>query len=532
MSAYLPTEPQPQPDRVSWGRAALLLGLAGANLTVIQFVAMREFASLLGSNELVVLLVACGYFLGLSAGYLVSDRLSARMLLALGGTTLALHLSLPFSARWAVGWLVQQGAGPWAPPFVFALAFLGLTPFYAVFLPRLIPALTGSDPAVSLARGYALELAGAGAGLLLVLVISPARMSWLLTLHLAGLVALLVVALRAHYRWWALLALPVAYLISWDRLDRAGLTAYYRGVRGYEAPRIVASEFSPYQRVDLVQRDPGSGREPYLFLNGNLFYGTRSLNQHNLFVSLLPRLARGGAPLNTLVVAGGSLDCARYLAPLPGRLRVVEMDPTVVRLTRQFIQEPRGGFPGNWELIVDDGKHFLGAWTGELFDVIAVDIPVPSHVQTAALHSRRFFTLARSRLRPGGVFSIALAGRLEERSPNDAAAAGRLQNRVLAGLLATFPHVVVVRSSHGDFAWASDASLEALQAAARPALREFLAGAGAAGNFGQPKLEYLDEARLRKRAEGFAPIGDADLQLVLRLSWRKLKSRFRADEEE
>ena len=342
----------------------------------------------------------------------------------------------------------------------------------------------------------------------------------------------MLLALQAHRRWWLLLALPVAYLLGWENWDRASLEAYYRGVRGYAAPRLVASEFSPYQRVDLLQRDRRAGREPFLFLNGNLFYGTRSLNQHNLFVSLLPRLARGSRSQNTLVVAGGSLDCARYLAPLAGRLRVVEMDPTVVRLTWKFIQEPRGGFPGNWELVLDDGKHFLGAWAGEPFDVIAVDIPVPSHVQTAALHSRRFFELARSRLRPGGVFSIALAGRLEARSPMEAAAAGRLQNRILAGLLATFSHVAVVRSSYGDFAWASAEPLDSLKQAVPSALREFLAGAGDTGNFGQPKVEFLEESLIRQRAAGFSPIGDADLQLVLRLSWRKLKGRFRAEADE
>lgn len=161
---------------VPLGRAAWMLGLAGANLTVIQFVAMREFASLLGRNELVVLLVASGYFLGLSAGYFLSDRLSPRQLLGLGAVTLGLHLSLPFSARWAVGWLVDHGFGPWAPPLVLAVSFVALTPFYAVFLPRMIAVLPGADPALALARGYAFELAGGGLGLLLVLVVTPARM--------------------------------------------------------------------------------------------------------------------------------------------------------------------------------------------------------------------------------------------------------------------------------------------------------------------------------------------------------------------
>lgn len=516
----------------TFSRAVVLLGLAGANLTIIQFVAMREFASLLGSNELVVLLVATGYFLGLSAGYLVSDRLSPRLLLGLGAATLVLHTTLPFSARWIVGWLVQHGAGPVVPPLVFLLTFAGITPFYAVFLPRLIAALPDGAPGQSLARCYAVELAGGGLGLLVVLVITPARMALLLSVHLAVLLALLLLATRARRRWWALLALPAAYFAAWGPLDRASLAAYYTGVRGINEPEILASEFSPYQRVDVLHRFTPRGPVPYLFLNGNLLYGTRSLHQHNLFVSLLPRLASGAEVKRTLVLAGGSLDCARYLAPLPGRLHVVEIDPTVTKLTRQFVQEPRGGFPEDWDFTVDDGKHFLGAWTGEPFDVIAVDIPVPSHLQTAMLHSERFFALARTRLAPGGVFSISLAGRLSRYSAADSAAPGRLQPRILAGVLATFPHVLVVRSSYGDFVWASDQPLTTLRAAAEPALRQFLQGAGADEDFGKPKLEFLDDALVRERAAGFAPIGEADLQLVLRLSWRKLKSRFRAETED
>ncbi len=45
--------------RNTW-RPFAILALAGANLTLVQFVAMKEFAARVGSNELVMLLVVAG----------------------------------------------------------------------------------------------------------------------------------------------------------------------------------------------------------------------------------------------------------------------------------------------------------------------------------------------------------------------------------------------------------------------------------------------------------------------------------------
>lgn len=518
-------------------RPFAILGIAGANLTLIQFVAMREFASLLGSNELVALLVAAGYFLGLSAGYLFSDRLSRGALLALGIATLLLHVTLPFSARWLVGFLAANGSGAFVPPLVFALTFAGITPFYAVFLPRLVAEFPSDDTA-ALVRCYAAELAGGALGLALVLVVTPGRMALLLALHLAGLLALLLIFLRTRPIGWLLFVLPAMYFAAWPALDRASLASYFARMHRLREPVVLASEFSPYQRVDLLRVETTRGPSTFLYLNGNLLYGTRPLHQHNLLVSFLPRFAagavRGGAPLQTLVVAGGSLDCARYLAPLPGKLHVVEIDATVTRLTRTHIQEPRGDFPKNWQITIDDGKHFLGTWSGEPFDVIAVDIPVPTHLQTALLHSERFFALARARLRAGGVFSVSLAGRLNAQVPGGPDAPGRLAHRIAASLRAVFPHVAVVRGEFTDFAWASDRPLDALLAAAPDELERFIAAdEGRPRTFGTPRqLQFLDEALVARRADGFAPIGEADLQLVLRLSWRKLQRRFFSTPEE
>ena len=68
--------PPSDPARHSRRRSYAIVAVAGANLSLIHFVTLTEFPSLLGSNELVALIVLGAYFLGLSAGYLVSDKIS------------------------------------------------------------------------------------------------------------------------------------------------------------------------------------------------------------------------------------------------------------------------------------------------------------------------------------------------------------------------------------------------------------------------------------------------------------------------
>jgi predicted membrane-bound spermidine synthase len=514
-------------DSETTARAPLILLLAGANLTLVQYGGLRELGCIVGSNELVLVLLLTAYFLGLSLGYLLSDRLGARALRWIGVLTVALFASLPFGVRYIAGALAGLDLGGLLLPLLFVVVLLGLSPFYAVFLPRLVGAAR-QDPASSLARLYAFEIAGGLLALALIVVLTPARMALLLAAHLSGLVALIVLGAsggRRHLAWCA--ALPLAYLVAYPPLDRASLTFFYRHRHDFKHPIVVASEFSPYQRVDLVKEGPRPEDRIYLYLNGNLLYGSRRLNQHNLFVSILPNLVLERRSERALVLGGGSLDSARYLAPRVGRLTVCEIDEAVTRLARTHVQGPRGGFPEDWSLVIDDGKHFLGTYAGEPFDVISVDIPVPTFLQTAMLHSETFFRLARTRLSPSGIFSISLSGRYARRSPGGSLlAASYLANRVAAGLLRVFPHVAVVTAGDHSYAWASASDLAPVLGRLDERLRAFVEETATQQFFRPPPLKIMDAADVAAFAQPFAPIGDADMQIVLRLSVRKLYYRF------
>ena len=426
-----------------------------------------------------------------------------------------------------------QGFQGGIPPFLFLTVLLGVTPFYAVFLPRLIDSTDdesrtpGHRPRHWLVTLYATEILGSLVGLALVVVLSPANMRYILSLHLAGLGVLTFLWARARWRFFvpALAALPALYLVCFPALDRASISYFYRYRSELQRVDVLASEFSPYQRVDIFNGHEKQGMATYLYLNGNLFYGTSILNQHNLFVSILPNLMVPH-PSNALVIGGGSLDNARHLAPRVGRLRIVELDATVVRLSREHIQERRGGFPTNWDLTLDDGKHFLGVYDGPLFDVISIDVPVPTFLQTAMLHSDRFFALARTRLAPGGVFSISLSGTYYAGGPSLNPRQSHLAHRVMAGLLKNFRHVTVVQGAGRDYAWASDRPLAFTSKEVFSRAVAFVEESGTKDEFKLPEFRFLEESEVRSRAKGFAPVGEADMQIALRMSINKLMTRF------
>jgi hypothetical protein len=65
-------------NRTSILREPLLLFLVGACLSISQSVMIRDFATILYGEEVVIILVTAAFFLGLSIGYFLSLKFSER----------------------------------------------------------------------------------------------------------------------------------------------------------------------------------------------------------------------------------------------------------------------------------------------------------------------------------------------------------------------------------------------------------------------------------------------------------------------
>jgi hypothetical protein len=97
----------------------------------------------------------------------------------------------------------------------------------------------------------------------------------------------------------------------------------------------------------------------------------------------------------------------------------------------------------------------------------------------------------------------------------------------VAGLLETFRHVTVVMADDRAFAWAGDAPPPFTVGSIRDTMLDFLRRSDARDVFGAaPRITLIDDAEARRRAAGFSPIGEADMQVVLRVSISKLYKRF------
>lgn len=407
------------------GRAAALLALAGASLLLGQYVVVREVGSTFFSTELVALGSTLLTLAGPSVGYAVAPRMGERLLGVWGGLWLVGQLVVPFGVRALVGGLGAAGS-LWVAPVLVGIGVIVLSGFPAVFLPR------QAGQQAALAELYANELLGALGGLGLV-ALAP---SWRALLVLHWVLAVLVLALGLGWRGPARsLPLPLVGVLgaiglglAQPALDQAAARVYYCGVHGAVAPRLVATAYSPYQRIDVVDDEVGRS----LYLDGVPFYGTGDLDAFDVFLAAVPgelHHGRGAA----LVIGSGSYSSSAALRRQGYRVTVVELDEAVARLGWEHFAAVHRLAPGDVTLVVDDGRRFL-ARDPHRYDVIVLDVPAPFHLQTALLHTPDFYRLVAAHLGPGGVAALSLCD-----SPGTPIA-----DAIAASALASFGEVMVL----------------------------------------------------------------------------------------
>jgi len=398
-----------------------LLASAGAALVLTQYLAAREIGSTFFSTELVLLLTTVLMLSGPSVGYAVAHRVTDRALGVWGLGALAIQLALPTAIRAGVahGRVLIALFVP-----VLLVVGLGVASFYAIFLPR------RAVIATSLPRLYALELAGGVLAVLLIAVAPSHR--WVVAAHALFATAVLAIALRRVVAAAPLAIVAIGAVAMYPRLDRAATEAYYARYQELRAPVVLATEYSPYQRIDVVDDALGSRS---LFLDGVYFFRSRASEPFNSFLAEVPGAMREGRG-DALVVGSGSYLSAALLHRLGYSVTVVEIDEAVARLGFFHFADVHGLVPGAVRVEIADARRYL-ARTSQSFDVIVLDAPAPYRVQTALLHSESFYRSVAEHLRAGGVAAISLCGEAE--SPTARA--------IIAGAARAFPSLVSIAPS-------------------------------------------------------------------------------------
>lgn len=451
-----------------WALPLWIYGLTGAAAMALEVLWVRSLAMVLGSSIHAFTLMLAAFLLGLAVG---SSVASSRWMASLrAGPALAVTVAGAGAAAFAGTWLIDAlpdlvyhaARSPnLSTPIMWALTLLcaAVVMFpaaigFGAVLPLALRAASpdGSRAALGdlVGRAYAINTLGAIVGALLAgFVMGP----WLgvdhgakwLCVVLVAAGALLLVRVRSHVWLAGAMAAGALAMVGWDGFDVARWSA--GAFRVYLA-RAVFDDGLPVGNVvfrkdglsTTVTVEDNDGRI-CLKVNGKVDASSEGDMSTQVLSGLLPALLHP-EPKRAAIVGFGSGITSDALLALPSiqDLEMIELEPAVVEAGEYFApwnhrpwKDPR------YKGIFDDGRHHL-ARPGAPYDLIISEPSNPWITGASSLFTREFWTLARTRLAPGGIFLQWV--QLYELAPE------RIQSLV-GTFSSSFPHVLVF-SAHPD----------------------------------------------------------------------------------
>jgi spermidine synthase/Tfp pilus assembly protein PilF len=218
-------------------------------------------------------------------------------------------------------------------------------------------------------------------------------------------------------------------------------------------------------------------------------------------IAHLPLLLHGAAREALVVGLGSGATVASALKHPLDSLEVVEISPEVVEAARlHFVDVLQGALDDpRLRLRVTDARNHL-LLTKRRFDLIVSEPSNPWMAGVASLFTREFFSLARARLRPQGVFGQwmhAYGMPLED------------LRTVVGGFADVFPESALFQVSEGDLVlvgaaghWPTPDAAELARRMSLPAVAEDLRGVGIADPATLAALFVLGPGRLGAFAAG------------------------------
>jgi len=419
----------------------LIVFFSGANLTLVQWVMVREVTTLLLGTELVVLLTSVSYFVGVSIGYLLAGHIQRQWLPVMGIATLLLHLTLPVTLRVLVAWLGSNGAY-WAAFLVLPLITpFAVSMFYSVFLPHFI-----DSKGISLGSLYVTELMGTICGVGVLVFLAGLGLQTVYTIYSLGLIIVLISL--GIQRWLAaiLSIASAAWIIALPIMNTWSNEVWYTRLLGFpQGTEVIYSEYSPYQKVDVLELPDGNRA---LYLDGLEHFNGAIGIRLNIIVGAVPTTLI--EPQNSLIIGGGAMQTEQLIASRGGHVTTVELDPVVADVgARLFYNYNQMDILPNRTVVVDDAKHFLANIDAQ-YDLIIADTPAALSIQPATLYSVPFYQLIHDHLTPGGIFVGNMTSGFV---PGDI-----ISRRVAASLLEVFDEVIIVTpaSVGWSFVFAAD----------------------------------------------------------------------------
>ena len=158
--------------------------------------------------------------------------------------------------------------------------------------------------------------------------------------------------------------------------------------------------------VISVTEIPGTGRT--LVTNGHPMSSTRRLSQRYMRALAHIPLLSADRPESVLVIGFGVGNTAHAatLHPSIRRVEIADLSRDVLSYSSYFGDANQNVLSDSRVVVyVNDGRHHLHMQPEASYDLITLEPPPIGYAGVAALYSSEFYTLARTRLKPGGSVS-------------------------------------------------------------------------------------------------------------------------------
>lgn len=392
--------------------ATVSLGFLG---TTAQVIALRELLVAFTGNELTVATTLAVWLLSVAAGSLLFRRLldpenprAAGFLGIIAGVAavfqvVLLRLLHPFAA--SPGEILS-------PSMMALLSLAGIMPC-ALALGGLFAGLVGlagrRGAEAPVARTYGIEAVGSAlAGMLLSFVLLE-KSNAFMALGLAGALSTLAAGILAGSGPGRTRPAGMAFVLA--------ALAFFGGVMVWSGDldlairrvqwgdlEVVESADSRYGSIVVTRR----GSMYDFFQSGALAHTVPDPMAAEESVHI-PLLYHPG-PEKVLVIGGAGSGVVSEVARHPAvtTLDIVELDPEVLRITRRYA-------PGDWmdspsvnvRPVYGDGRAHV-AGSGRTYDVVIVNVGMPTSLQVNRYYTLEFFRQVSRALEPGGLLALAV----------------------------------------------------------------------------------------------------------------------------
>ncbi len=417
----------------SFSASLLMRGLSGI---IAQVVLMRELLVSFHGNELTLgiilanwlILGAIGSFAGKTVEK-VERKIEVFVLFQLF-FAVALPLSVTLSRVLTNLLLSTPGEGLGLGPIVYS-SFLVLLP---VALPQGVLFTYGCklysqdtrEEVFSVGKVYALESIGAvGGGLLITFVLIPFLNSFQIVFIISLIHSLVSLCLlrpkpsspKSVLRKNLLILSTILCLVfAYCLLPRNSTAIHQSTSRSqWKNLNVIHNQNSIYENIVVTMKD-----EQFTFFTNGLPSVTTpvpDIASVEDFVHF-PMLFHE-KPESLLILSGGAGGMIHEVLKYPvKRVDYVELDPLLLRLIQKFstpltqseLSDPRV------HIHYTDGRFFTNA-TQERFDLVFVGLAAPQELLANRLFSSEFFSIARAKMKPGGIIVLTLPGSLTYISP-------------------------------------------------------------------------------------------------------------------